>query len=154
MQVLTADQEHIPQIIEVWEEFAAYHEGMDSFYARAEGAQQAFEHYVRTAIDADEFLVLVAVREARVIGYCITHLAHHPPVVKRQDYGLIMDAAVRAANRRSGAGQAMVSRALEWLDGRGVDRAELYVSAANPSGMAFWQEQGFRTYEHVMYRDL
>jgi len=151
MKILHAEEAHIPQAIELWKELIDYHSRLDDFYARREDGEINFRNYLQGCINEADCLALVAVEGDEVLGYSISTMSKHPPVLKVENFGLISDMAVKSGHRRKGMGSAMLMETLDWYASKGIDRIELHVAANNPMGNSFWTKHGFKDYEHVLY---
>ncbi len=80
----------------------------------------------------------------------------HPalPMFRRHRYGLIDNAAVAAAYRGRGIGQALFSATVEWLRGRGITAAQVQVWSENEGACRFYQRQGFKPITTRMELDI
>jgi len=149
---MVAGPEHVPAILVLWEELSSYHEQLDPFYAQCDGAVGNFESHVHQSLQSHDSLVLVCLEDDHVIGYSNTLVELHPPVVACREYGFIDNIVVTGTHRRRGAASLMLSRTLEWLSARGIDRVELNVSEQNIGGLEFWRSQGFLDFQKLMWR--
>ena len=152
MEVVPAAERHIEDIIRLWERLAAYHAALDPFFVMCRGATGTFETHLRQAVEAEDFLVLVCVSEGEVIGYALSSVEQHPPVVECRAFGHMDDLVVDEHRRRRGAGGMLVSATVEWFEERGIDRVEMEVAEANEPGLAFWRAVGFTNFQRIMVR--
>ncbi|MBN2225109.1 MAG: GNAT family N-acetyltransferase [Deltaproteobacteria bacterium] len=153
IEIAEAKAQDVSAIIELWKELMDFHIALNPFYTLSEDARERFEEFLRQNIASPDCLVLAARDDSAVVGYCLSFVAHHPPVLKLQRHGFISDIAVTKRYRGRGIGTAMAGRVREWFADRGITRIELRVSAFNAAGRPFWEKQGFTEYEAVMCLD-
>lgn len=67
--------------------------------------------------------------------------------------GYIYHTCVRAENRQSGLGRALVEAVLDALRAEGIHKVALTVFDRNEGGNAFWARMGFTTREDLVYRN-
>jgi ribosomal protein S18 acetylase RimI-like enzyme len=147
----TAD---VPAIVALWRESLALHGDRDpSFRPRADG-HLVFERFVRERIGSPEAAILVAERGGELAAYGICVLRTRPDFFEPVLHGLVTDLDVSARHRRLGLGERLLEALSAWLRGRGIQRMEAEVVAANELAAAFWRKQGFATYYQAMSRDV
>lgn len=149
-----AERKHIPQILEIWQELMDYHAWLNpAFETRKNGAKNWGE-YLRSLMKSKQARVFIAVDNNAVVGYSACRIASHPPVLKLEHYGLIMDMAVIQKYQRCGAGTMILDAIYEWVKSIGLDRIELQVLPTNKIGYSFWQKHGFIDYLHSLYKQI
>ena len=74
MNIVRAEDTHIPEMIDVWEEFAVFHEDMDPHYPMVDDVRSGYEQYVRGLMKDDDNLVLVALESCKVVGLSIAQI--------------------------------------------------------------------------------
>jgi ribosomal protein S18 acetylase RimI-like enzyme len=152
MEILSATESQVPEIVELWKEFWDFHQNLDpKFFVMSEDGPSKFGEYVRGLIKSDDSQVLVAFDQGQVVGYSISQICKRPPVAKQTYYGFISDLGVKAEYRRKGLGKQILHQILEWLKSRQIDRIELTVIAKNQIGYSFWKKQGFEVFLHRMF---
>jgi len=154
MEAKLATDDHIYEIVRLWEQLAAYHETLDRFYERSDDASAHFLAYVRQCMEVPDTVILTCLDSGQMIGYAIASIEMHPPVIANRPYGFIDNLAVDRDHRRRGAGTVLVTAAVDWFASRGVTRAELAVQETNEAGIAFWKSQGFSDFQKVLARDI
>ena len=94
-------------------------------------------------------------RDGKLAGFCWTKVHHQTPEEHGgdthgghghshdQDLGEIYVVAVDPAFQRMGLGRQMVLAGLDWLTGRGIRTAMLYVDADNEGALHLYDEMGF-----------
>jgi hypothetical protein len=71
LKIIVAQASHVPEIVDVWEEFALFHKDIDPRYPMVDNVRAGFEEYLRGLIVAEDTLVLVALDEGKVIGFSV-----------------------------------------------------------------------------------
>jgi len=102
----------------------------------------------------ENWLVLVAVIDQQIVGYCLATIQEYPPVYIDTRYGYIQDIAVTEKYRRDGFGARLFGKALEWLTERGISRVQLDAAANNPISRGFWMKMGFRDFMIRMSKEI
>ena len=149
MEILCAQESHVPQVMDLWKEFMNHHAPIDYRFPLREDAAANMEKHLREVMKSEDTLVIVAVEGDEVRGYSIAEIDRRAPLFQRQTYGTISDMAVKGPFRRNGIGERMFDEVLKWYASRGIDEIELSVDAKNEIGKAFWRKHGF---EDHMYR--
>ena len=67
--------------------------------------------------------------------------------------GYIYHTSVHPDHRKRGVARRLVERAMEALDGLGINKVALVVFERNREGNAFWERTGFSAREDLVYRD-
>jgi ribosomal protein S18 acetylase RimI-like enzyme len=150
MQIMEANETHIPQIVKLWVEFFDYHSELDPFFTRSEDAEMHVEKRLRDRIADEDGQVLVAVEGERVVGYSLCWIGENAGFFKERKYGHICDLAVTASHRGKGTGHKLLERILAWFESRHIPRAALFVVSKNQPAVAFWTKHGFRPVTQVM----
>lgn len=118
------------------------------FGAVRERAPELSDSYVDEALGFEPGWVLVAERDAEVIGWAsITppeRSAWAAPSVRTSPAAYLGIAIVSGAARSGGVGSALVSALHAHAASAGVDTVLLDASVNNPWSMPFWQRQGYR----------
>lgn len=135
-----------PELRRLWRELMDLHVSLDSRFALAQNADQAFVTYAETARSRDDYRVRVAVAEGRLVGFSISCILPNSPVYRSRWIGYINDLCVTAAYRRRGIGELLVKDAVEWLRSNGADSVEVYVARQNEGAQRFWRRIGGRDY--------
>jgi ribosomal protein S18 acetylase RimI-like enzyme len=151
VEVVRAHEAYIPEITELWKELIDYHRDLDGFYSRRGDGDVNFGKYVSDCILSEDCLAIAAVDNGKVVGYSISQISSHPPILETSEFGFITDMAVKAGHRRKGIGSAMLMESFDWFASKGVGRIELHVAARNAIGNSFWTKHGFKDYEHILY---
>ena len=149
-----AERKHLPRILELWQELMDYHNQFDPLFETRKDGAKNWEQYLRGLMKTREARVFVAVEDSRVIGYSACRVASHPPVLKQEHYGLIMDMAVKQGHQRHGVGTMLLEKIYEWVESMRLDRIELQVVPKNEIGYSFWQKHGFADYLHSLYKKI
>jgi ribosomal protein S18 acetylase RimI-like enzyme len=154
MEIITATEVHMPEIIELWKELMDFHKNINAYWTRREDGHITYEKMLREMLEREVAIILVAVDNGRVVGYSCA-LVRKPSLTRKQDrYGDIPDIMVTAEYRRRGIGERMLKMILKWFESKNIDRIELNIAAQNSISTSFWEKQGFKDYEHRLYLDL
>jgi ribosomal protein S18 acetylase RimI-like enzyme len=150
MEIVTAEERYVPEIVDLWEEFARFHEPFDPRYPMRDGVRSGYEIHMREEMAKDDTRVLIALDKDEVIGYAMAMIRKSIPW-KRERYGYIEEMAVTSAYRRRGIGSALLEAVLTWFRSEKLDMVELTVAVKNQIGYSFWKKHGFKDYLHHLY---
>jgi ribosomal protein S18 acetylase RimI-like enzyme len=102
----------------------------------------------------EESLRLVAVENARVVGFIQGAIETSPPHAALQDrhYFAIYDLVVQPDMRRHGVATRLLEACLAWVHEQGLTDVELNVFAFNEEAIAFYARNGFRVQKLRMAR--
>jgi ribosomal protein S18 acetylase RimI-like enzyme len=155
IDIVRAEERHIPDIGKLWLEFMRFHQDIDPIFTPREGAVPGFEeNQVQRLIKSDDGLVLVALDKEQVVGYSLSEIKGPSPGLKSKKFGYIHDMAVTASYRRAGIGEKMLGEAIKWFSSKNIDRVELEITAKNQVAASFWKKHRFTIYMHKLYRQI
>jgi len=153
VEIIPASTDHIPAIVDLWQEFMDYHRDMDSRFPMRSDAPARQETHLRDSLLSDDSLLLTAISDGQVVGYSLAEIQKYPPLFTRERCGYISDMFVRPDFRRKGTGESMLEKMYSWFDRQNLDRIELSVAVQNTIGYSFWKKHGFTDYIHRLYLD-
>ena len=90
---------------------------------------------------SDSSLVLVAEREAEIIGMCSVQTLIS--TAEGNTVGLLEDLIVRSDHRGGGVGTRLLSEIVEWCSGKGISRLQLLRDADNAKAREFYLRKGW-----------
>jgi ribosomal protein S18 acetylase RimI-like enzyme len=151
MEILKAQELHIPGIVEVWEEFAHFHEPFDPRFPMKDDVSSGYEVHLREDMAKETTRVLVALDKEKVVGYVMALIKKTDPAWQRERSGYIEEMAVTANYRRRGIGEKLLKQIIDWFKEEKLDYIELSVAAKNKVGYSFWKKHGFKDYLHILY---
>jgi GNAT superfamily N-acetyltransferase len=152
--IYSATDAQAPAITEMWKEEMDFHTQIDPFFARRDDAHLDFQRFVLECIARPEFLVIVAIEGAAVVGYGIAKIETYHPVFQQVRYGQIMDMYVNQAYRSRGIGEKLLLQIQKWFRSMQIYRLELRVVSGSTVGGKFWKKHGFHDHLVVLARDL
>lgn len=150
MDIVSAEPQHIPEIVEIWKELMDFHERINPIFGRGENGHTYYQDHLRKMMDSDKAQLLVAVDQGSVVGYSLALILEIPPILTYSKRGFISDLAVKAGYRRKGIGTELVARIFEWLDSQDICQIQVQVVCKNEMSYNFWRKQGFEESLYVM----
>ena len=154
MNFRPAKIEDLPAIKELWKEMMDFHRERDEYFSRSPEGHERFGEYVRRNIESPEWLVMVAIDDAKVVGFSMGTIESYPPVFQHAHHGFIADIVVNESFRRQGIGSQLFDRMIPWFREQSVTRIEIEVASANEVSQAFWNRMGFREYMKKMVLEI
>jgi GNAT superfamily N-acetyltransferase len=155
VDVIRADETNVDAICKLWWEFLMYHQDIEPIFVLSEDSIAGFrDSHLRPHLTSDDGLVLVALKDARAVGFSIAEIRRVRTGLQREPYGYVDTMAVTAEYRRKGIGREMFALITAWVQVKGVKRVELGVDARNAAANAFWREMGLAVYHQELYRTI
>jgi ribosomal protein S18 acetylase RimI-like enzyme len=152
--IRSATASDVPGVAALWNAIHAHHVPLDPQFRVRPDAERALAALLDEALREADSAVFVGEDASGIIGFCAARLRSAPALLVETGRAEITELYVRDADRRRGAGRALVDAALEWVRGRGIDRVEVRVAARNAEGQAFWRALGFGDLMDVLQRRL
>jgi GNAT superfamily N-acetyltransferase len=128
----------------------------DRFIPPGDGteASEGYSQFLGSQLDEDGVLVLVAERRDRIVGYAYAAIEPLSWKELRDECGFVHDLLVADEARRSGVGEALLDRAIEWLREQGMPRVVLWTSPHNESARRLFERRDFRPTMIEMTREI
>lgn len=89
INIIEANETHIPQIVELWKQLMDYHHNLDEFYTPREDAHVNFDSFAKELIKSEDVNLFIAIENNNVVGYTSTKIDFYPPIYSREKYGAI-----------------------------------------------------------------
>ena len=124
------------------------------FLAAGDDAERGYAAFLRSQLNDDDAIVLVAERDERIVGYVYAGLEPLSWRELRGPAGFIHDVIVEAEERGAGAGRALIDAAISWLRERGAPRVMLCTAEPNEGAQRLFLRLGFRRTMIEMTREL
>ena len=143
IEIRRAKAGDLPEMVELWNLLMGFHQELDPTYELLPDAAERWVKYIETKFEDDEWRVLVAERNGRVVGYAVAAVQEYPPVFENPQHGFLQEIAVLREFRRQGIGRGLVEAAVEWLAGRDVAETTVRIDERNPASLALFASAGF-----------
>lgn len=114
------------------------------FMAPGDDAEAGYAEFLVSRVGDPESLVLVAERQGDIAGYVYAAIEPLSWKELRDTCGYIHDLLVTDAARRTGMGEALLNRAIDWLRAQGMPRVVLGTAAQNENARRLFERRGFR----------
>lgn len=103
-----------------------------------------YAQFLRSQLDADDSIVMVAEQRGRIVGYVYAAIEPLSWKELRDECGFIHDLLVDDTARGRGAGAGLLNAAIAWLAGRNMPRVVLGTAAQNENARRLFARRGFR----------
>jgi GNAT superfamily N-acetyltransferase len=124
------------------------------FLAAGDHAERGYASFLRSQLEDDDTVVLVAERDGRIVGYVYAGLEPMSWKELRAPAGFIHDVMVEDDEQSAGAGSALIDAAIAWLRNRGAPRVMLWTAERNDGAQRLFLRLGFRRTMIEMTREL
>lgn len=125
---------------------------------RPSGNERSFRElwvaYFQRFVERGDAQALVAENAGRFLGYALCALREKPPIVSGPPDLVVYEIAVVPELRGRGIGRAILQAACDWGRAQGAVQVCLHVHVANARAVGFYEREGFRQCELVMYREI
>lgn len=116
----------------------------DRFIAATPRTEHGYGSFLGTQLDQRNIIVLVAERDAELVGYTYAGVEGNDYMALRGPAGVLYDIVVDSAHRGQGVGRALLDATLEALEAKGVPRIVLSTAERNESAQRLFARAGFR----------
>ena len=106
--------------------------------------EQGYASFLGTQLDVPDVIVLVAERDAEVLGYSYAGLEGFDYMALRAPAGALYDIVVDPAHRGHGVGRMLLDATLAALADRGAPRVVLSTAERNEPAQRLFARAGFR----------
>jgi len=138
-----ARESDVPSLVELIIRLKRLNEEFDPLFKVSEGLKEEGTRYIKSAINSDRCLVVVAERESRVIGMVKVDIKERMFYEPREE-GHIVDLYVLPEFRRLDVGKKLITHIINSLKGRvGIITVEF--PTLNRISVGFYTEMGFRS---------
>jgi len=124
------------------------------FMAPDGDVEGGYAWFLGTQLREDDVVVLVAEREASIVGYVYAGLEPQSWKELRDACGFVHDVVVDESGRRLGVATALMGAAIDWLRSRGAPRVVLWTAQQNDGAQRLFDRLGFRRTMVEMTREL
>lgn len=121
------------------------HHGFDAArFFLPERVEEGYARWFAEEVDRPEVVLLVAVREARIVGYAYGRLEPRDWNQLLEACGALHDLWVEDEARHAGIASALVEAVVGALRDKGAPRVVLHAAAGNEAAQALFARLGFR----------
>ena len=149
-----ASNEDIQQIVLLWQEVANMHASWQPMFELAENAQEYYSEHLKIILANEDYHVIVAETENKIIGYSTLAFGNRPEVFLKRISASIRDTYVEAEYRKRGIGKQLTKVLIDLAKEKGVETISLSVAVDNEIGNIFWKEMGFEPTVNQMVKYL
>lgn len=149
-----ATHSDLSEIILLTAQLADYQHELNSYWCQGEDIEAYLAKTIPAQIDNPNQCWFVAEADGGVVGCFFVEIFNLLPIVQAKRMGQISIAIVNKHYRLRGISKKAVEAMFLWLKERDVDCAEVIVMAENESGIAVWENLGFKPYIAKMKIDL
>jgi ribosomal protein S18 acetylase RimI-like enzyme len=124
------------------------------FMAPGSSPDEGYAWFLGTQLRDKDVVVLVAEKQAAVVGYVYAGLEPQSWKELREACGFIHDVVVDERGRRGGVATALIEAAAAWLREQGAPRVVLWTAQPNEGAQRLFERVGFRRTMVEMTREL
>jgi ribosomal protein S18 acetylase RimI-like enzyme len=141
-----ANKNDIGAVVILWREMWNYHTHLDKRFTTTAIANDVMTKWIEENIENENSIVLVAVWDNIIVGYCLGMVLENPPVVTEHLYGYISEIAVKTNLRRYGIGGKLIAEMHLWFRTKNASYVEVNASVYNQISRSFWRKYGYKEF--------
>jgi ribosomal protein S18 acetylase RimI-like enzyme len=126
----------------------------ERFIAATAETERRYGSFLGTQLDEPSIVILVAVRDGKVVGYTYAGVEGRDYMALRGPAGVLHDIVVDPAPRGHGVGRMLLEATVAALEERGVPRIVLSTAERNEAARRLFTRAGFRPTMIEMTREL
>ena len=154
IEIIKAEERHIPDICNLWLEFMRYTEDNQPFFTVKEDSKVGFEKdYLRPHMESEKNLFLVAADGEKMVGYLHGEVKDVPHFIHGQ-IGYVQHLFVTEAYRRRGIGEKLYNEIIKWFRSRDIKMVHLDALVRNKVANSFWRKHGYMDFQKTLYRQI
>lgn len=143
MQIRLATEKDIESLVDLWIELMEYHAAFGIQFLINKNKRAAIETLIMEMLSKKQTHIYVTVSDEKIVAMLIARIDSKPEMFVHQKSGYIGETVVARLFRGKNIGGELVDAAHQWFQSEGADYAELQVTAANDSSVAFWKSKGY-----------
>ncbi len=153
INVRLATSNDLSTLADIWYENKVLNQQSDAGLVLVADAKDCWAEEAHQWLSNARCRIWVASRDA-ALGFMVIWLQEMPPGFSPQTVGCVTEMALDLHTPSSGAGQALLNAAREWLADQGINSMIAHVPHRQPVQQAFWRGQGARDWVDLMWLKL
>lgn len=129
-------------LVQLWQDIMHERATMDVRVRLAENASEHWSVQLQMWLGATDAQVLVADKQAKIIGFLVGTIQERPLYYYQQRLGLVEELAIDGHAHQGGVGTALLASITSWFKDQQVDLVESTVMHLHPMAQAFWRANG------------
>ncbi len=150
LEIRAAQGKDLAAVVRLWEQLNRMHEVYSPAWRTADEAPELFRSGLERGLTSGQVLLIVAVEEDEVIGYCHAIVKINTRLLGERTVGTIVSICVDPGRRSRGAGARLIEACLDLFRVKGIERVETLVSNRNERALKFWDDVGFLPHARVL----
>ncbi len=153
--VREAREADVDELLNLWRGFVEFLSPRDPRYEAREGAYEKWRSsFLNRMVDSEHATVLVAEKEGSLVGAVEARVTGGHPVFKVSKHGRLFGHFVIEEERGGGIGGALIERAEEWFESKGIPYYRVSVLSWLPEVKEAYKAAGMDQVEWVMEKEL
>ncbi len=154
IEIRRARKEDVPFVLRMWSFILGDLVKGHPYFRPSWRATNGIGPHMRSLLDDDATLILVAARGTRRVGFLNASVGHRPFGPKADLIGLVENIYVDPGLRGHGVSKSLFNHALRWLEGKKVGMVEAVCEADNDRAIGFFGKFGFDLLTLTLVRPL
>lgn len=154
LEIRRARKDDVPFVLRMWSFILGDLVKGHPYFRPSWRATNGIGPHMRSLLDDEATLVLVALRGSRRVGFLNASIGHRPLGPKNDLIGLVENVYVEPSLRGLGISNALFSHALRWLESKKVGMVEAVCEANNNRAIGFFGKFGFDLLTLTLVRPL
>lgn len=145
VEIRPARREELAEVAALAAQLVRMHHELDpARFFLPERVAEGYAWWFGKELDRPEVVLLVAVQDARIVGYAYGRVEERDYNMLLDAHGALHDVWVEPTARRAGVAKALVAAVVQALTDKGAPRVLLHTASQNASAQALFRSLGFR----------
>lgn len=124
------------------------------YYEPSNNSIEEFKNYIDKRITDEDFNIIVAESNGKIVGYVMGWIDVRPPIYKIRNVGYLSNIFVDDGERNSGIGKKLYIELEKWFREKDVDYIEIKSDARNNETINKFRNYGFKDLSMTFYKKV
>ncbi len=124
------------------------------YYEPSNNSVEEFKNYITKRINDENFNIILAELNGKIIGYVMGWIEVRPPIYKIRNVGYLSNIYVDDDERNSGVGKNLYNELEKWFQHKKVEYIEIKSDARNDDTINKFRNYGFKDLSMTFYKKI
>lgn len=148
IEVVRASVSDSEALAKLEKQYMEFHKGLDDYFSYKAHISKIWLPYLRSCLADEDFIVLVAKEDEKIIGYGMAKIARKSPVYKIENVATVLDLFVDSSHDRKKISKLLLDRIMNWAKKKGINNIEHPIAAEDNVREELSKDLGFE--DHII----
>lgn len=148
IKVVRASVNDSEALVNLEKEYMEFHNGLDDYFSYKDNISEIWLPYLKSCLEDDDFIVLVAKDGSRVIGYGMAKIATKSPIYNIEKVATVLDLFVSSDYDRKAVSKMLLDECIKWAKKKGINHIEHPIAAEDNVREELSKDLGFE--DHII----